>query len=220
MNLTESMTAAAQGAPLGESTVDIDAILRREHRAAVARRAGIGGAVLAAAIAAALAVPALNAAPNARGDSPPAATSSTPATHSAAGTIHLTAAEVFAVYRGRATDSTFVIVFIGLTPAPISNPCVASLGGSTSRYFVPAPEDTCTEVTRQGRAIWIRRWGYSPTLRPWTDADSQWVSVSVQRSNGKVLTIGITNTGPGPGFDISDEELVKLALLLWPPLDE
>lgn len=180
MNLRESMHAAAQDAPLEESTVRLDQIVARQRRASATRRAGITGIALAAALSASLTVPALldgdgqtldtpsAADPPSAGD-PPSAAAPPPA---AAPPLQLTAAEVVDLLQGRGPRGS-AIGYIDLNPRrfPDGDPCVLAPGAIPGRDGAPAPEDTCTRVEQDGKSAWVRRWGHSPQHRPSIAAD-------------------------------------------------
>jgi hypothetical protein len=225
MNLRESMLAAAEQAPLDRSTVDIDRIVARERRNAYARRAGAG---VAAVLAAALAVPVFAAEEGHPPAGPPAAVGPT-----SAPALRLTAADLAAALTGPdASDADFWRVGVGNLPQhaglimirigagdpadPGANPCELAPGATPGRDWAPTPADRCTRVERDGRSAWIRRWGYSPTERPWSTPDTVIIDILTQLHGRPVWLLlgnvmppsGSATAGPqGPRFEISDTEL-------------
>lgn len=229
MDLRESMLAAADDAPLDVSTVDVDKIVRTERRAR-AGRVGAGSVALAAAFAAALTVPALAGGRGHDVGTPPVAgppvASPPPSRTPDATRMRLTAADL--MRSSTAGGWLFAYRNLDVHLAADGNPCTLAPGDTAGKGEAPAPEDTCSSVDRKGETVWVRRWGYSPELRPWMSKDSTIVEIFVHKGD-RVMMLGISNTFPmkgtkpgtnlGGSFDISDEELAKFAAMVQFPGD-
>jgi len=232
MDLRESMLAAADDAPLQTSTVDVDEIVRTDRRAR-ASRLGAGSVALAAAVAVALTVPALAGGrghdvgtPTAVGPPVVAAPSSAGEQTPVATRMRLTAADMANSSKGGGW--LFAYRDLDVRLADDGNPCTLAPGATAGKDGAPAPEDTCSRVDRKGETVWVRRWGYSPDLRPWMSPDSTIVELFVHRGD-RVMMLGISNTFPmkgtkpatrlGGSFDISDKELAKFAAMVRFPGD-
>jgi hypothetical protein len=239
MNLRESLLTAARDAPLQASTVDIDRIVLRERRIARVRRAGMGTAVLGTALLTALTVPALSGGQEpARGTAGPPAQSIEPAPATAA-PLRLTAADLAAAVSDansanagtaqRQVPYVRLGVRVGGSAVDPDNPCQLRPGATAGRNGAPTAEDKCTKVEKDGHTAWIRRWGYSPKERPWTDADTVVIEVYFaqhDRPDSLLLAntdlphpgAGIPSTPipHGPKFEVSDAELSNFAVRLFP----
>ena len=244
MNLRDSLLAAADEAPLGPSTVDVDRIVTRGRRTAVAWRAG-GATVLVSA----LAVPVLIGGP---GHAPGRSTTAgPPATRpadraGAAGTapLRLTAADLTAAMPAPGTgDVSAWRLAVGELPrgagllevritqgAAAGNPCELAPGATPGRDGAATADDKCTKIEKDGHSVWIRRWGYSPKERPWTTPDTVVVELFLTY-HGRQIDLILANTelpipgqaAPatpgrvGPRFEISDAELGTFAFDLLAP---
>jgi hypothetical protein len=104
------------------------------------------------------------------------------------------------------------------------DPCVLAPGAAPGVNGAPAPTDRCTQVSKGAKVAWIRRWGYAPDLRPWTNPDTVVIEVFYS-SRGRSYVMAMTNTlvpswmgtsapaGPqGPAFEISDQDIAAFVL--------
>jgi hypothetical protein len=140
--------------------------------------------------------------------------------------MKLTAAELMSSSKGGGWLFAYRDLDVHL--AADGNPCTLAPGDTAGKGGAPAPEDTCSTVKRKGDTVWVRRWGYSPDLRPWMSPDSTIVEIFVHKG-GRVMMLGISNTYPmkgtkpatrlGGSFDISDEELAKFVAMVQFPGD-
>jgi hypothetical protein len=236
VDLRESLHAAAEEAPLATGSDVIDQAIARERRHSAARNAGIGGVALAAALATALAVPALigggqSTGTRTTGGPPTAASKAAPAP------FQLTAADLaglaagHTVVRRQSSDGAIVYLYLtnGLAGRDIdpANPCTLKAGARPGVNGAPTPEDQCTQESANGVTVWVRRWGYSPQQRTWTTADSTIIDVFVPRSGGRLLVLTLSNTelpngtvppptpgAQGPKFDLTWNELQSFVSIL------
>jgi len=237
VDLRESLHAAAEEAPLATGTDVIDQAIARERRFKAARNAGVGGVALAAALAAALAVPALIGGGQTTGTR---TTAGPPRVVSTKGQLPemlmLTATDIVNLQSGeiaRRVERGGTVVYLylsdGLAGRDIdpANPCTLKSGASPGVNGAPTPEDQCTQQAANGVTVWVRRWGYSPQPRPWTTADSTIIEVFVPRSGGRFLVLTLSNTelpkgtvppptpgAQGPTFDLTWAELQSFVEVL------
>jgi hypothetical protein len=211
------MLAAAQDAPLDDSTIDVGWIVRRERRTRAARRGT--GAALAVAAVLAVALPAWRshhtpagppaAHPSASrpmSDGPSGARSS--AVPSAAPPIRLTAHDLSAAVPAAGDHAGegqwqakpggpgwLVLLYLRRIPDASGDPCIPAAGAVPGRDGAPTDEDVCYRVEADGVSGWVRRWGYSPQDRPWTTPDTTVVEFFFE-AGGRAAVFGLSNTVP------------------------
>jgi len=237
VNLRESMLAAADDAPLTAAGVDVDRIIRRERRALLVRRAGVGAGALAVALAAAAAVyvPRTGTAPtvaapvtrpsrSAPAAGPPLRITTNDLIDAAPHASEMSRNGLWVSWVGDGKRGA-LYMYVQLLPGnPGGNPCVLAPDATPGVNGAPTPADTCTQVSKNGKSAWVRRWGYAPDVRPWSNPDTV-VIEAFYSTRGHPYVLVMTNTlvprwmgasappGPqGPRFEISDEDIASFVL--------
>jgi hypothetical protein len=228
------MLAAADDAPLAASGVDVDQIIRRERRGIVVRRAGLAAGALVVAFVAAFVVPrtgtvATTAAPISRPSrSAPAASAPLRITtddlvDAAPHASEMSRNGMWVSWVGDGKRGA-LYMYVQVRQGAGGDPCVLAPGATPGVNGAPTPADTCTQVFKNGRSAWVRRWGYAPDVRPWSNPDTIVIEVFYS-SRGRSYVLAMTNTlvptwmgvsapaGPqGPPFEISDDDIAAFVL--------
>lgn len=225
MNLSESMRAAVDDAPLETSTVDVDRIVDSGRRAIALRRGGIATVALAAALATTLTVPALTGgrqtSPSAARPAPPAEVIETseaipgePMVLSGAELISMMAnaprpVDWAALSQSKGNGWMFIAVRrnLDVLDALGNDPCALPPGATPGHDSAPTPEDTCTTVEQGGVTVMVRRWGYSPRQRPYTSATTVVVEGFARINGGRVVAITLANIAVPLDSDVPGEPL-------------
>jgi hypothetical protein len=239
VNLRESLIATAEQMPDRPSGVDLDGIVSAHRRSVVRRRVGAALAVVALLAAGPIVGPMVGASGRAGPAvvGAPVGPVSGPPSRPGPAVARLTAADLGGAVPayGSAVHLSFAeaparVAYMSLTRRTaahdplLSDPCALPPGASPGRRGAPTPADRCTRVVREGRTVWVRRWGYAPRERPGVAPAAVVIEVFFRLRTGRGAVLALSNvelpvrdgagpaTTPGPPFDITDTELAALVL--------